>query len=92
MYHSVKEMVDALNNKLCNHSVSDAMQFQYLEFIETPIGDYIKYMGQCIWYSEDWPWYKDEVWDNVADVQQEIISQMSCIRDVVSASVEAVEQ
>lgn len=84
VYASVKEMVDALNNKLCNHNVSDAMNFRYLEFIETPSGDYIKYMGVWIWSSED------SVSGDVNDVQQEVISQMRCIRDVVADSVEAI--
>jgi hypothetical protein len=92
VYASVKEMVDALNNKLFHHIVSDAMNFQYLEFIETPSGDHIKYMGVWIWYSEEWYWsndIEDEV-SAVVSVQQEVISQMRCIRDVVADSVEAI--
>lgn len=81
---TVRELVDKMNVKLANDSVSDRMQFQYLEYIDTPVGDYIKYMGQIIWYSEDFPWPEEgEMFAVELHIQNEISILISVMKDTL---------
>ncbi len=51
-----RKAVKEINDKLfmdCTQQLVEADYFWYLEYVETPVGDYIKYMGQYIWDSEN---------------------------------------
>ena len=51
-----EKAVQEINDKLfmdCTEKLVESDYFWYLEYVETPVGDYIKYMGQYIWDSEN---------------------------------------
>ena len=50
---SNRKVVELLNDKLFYNEHSEHSYFTYLEYVETPIGDYVKYMGQYLWDSEN---------------------------------------
>lgn len=51
---NVRETVRDINDILFEKSkLYEHDYFVYLEFIETPIGDYVKYMGNYLWDSEN---------------------------------------
>lgn len=78
----VQEVVYDINNKLLMEAESEADYFSYLEFVSTPIGDYIKYMGCCIWDSENDPreWI-DEY--NRESLEAYLIQEMDKVFEVV---------
>ena len=53
--------VKLLNNTLFGEcKLYDEDYFQYLEYVETPTGDYIKYMGNYLWDSENSPHFEED--------------------------------
>lgn len=48
-----KTVVKLLNDALFESNSAEHDYFWFLEYVETPIGDYIKYYGQVIWDSEN---------------------------------------
>lgn len=78
----VMQVVYDINNKLMMECDSDVDYFNYLELVCTPIGDYIKYMGQCIWDSEnDYREWIDE--DNQEPLETYLIREMDKVFEVV---------
>lgn len=60
-----QQIVKNINNKLfddCSIEEVDSPYFNYLKYTETPIGDFIEWMGQCLWDSENETreWINDE--------------------------------
>lgn len=49
----IRKIVKEINEKLFMSSMSEHDYMSYLELVESPIGDYIKYMGNFIWDSEN---------------------------------------
>ncbi len=78
----VQEVVYDINNKLLMEAESEADYFGYLEFVSTPVGDYIKYMGQCIWDSEND--YREWIDDyNRGPLEAYLIQEMDKVFEVV---------
>lgn len=53
--NEAKDAVDRLNGKLL-YSVIGEHEYHYhwyLEYVSTPVGDYVKYLGHVIWDSEN---------------------------------------
>lgn len=47
--NEARKVVKEINDKLfmdCTEKLVESDYFWYLEYVETPVGDYIKYMGQ----------------------------------------------
>lgn len=51
--NDVKQIVKELNDILFMSTLHEHDYFSYLEYVETPTGDYIKYMGNYLWNSEN---------------------------------------
>jgi hypothetical protein len=89
---SVQETVKEINNKLFDQCSLDEVQqdyFNYLEYTETPIGDYIKWLGQYLWDSENdyREWISEDEQESLEDflikemvkVKESIVSQLNVL-------------
>jgi hypothetical protein len=86
----VKKVVNEINGKLIMDAVSESGYFSYLELVSTPIGDYIKYMGQCVWDSEnDYREWIDE--DNQEPLEGYLVKQIIEINKVILGSLRVLE-
>lgn len=85
--NEARKVVKEINDKLFMDSTEKLIEhdyFTYLEYVETPIGDYIKYLGQYIWDSEnDYREWLDE--DNQEPLEKYLIREMDKIFEVVKA-------
>lgn len=83
----VKQIVKELNDKLFMSELHEHDYFWYLEYTETPIGDFIKYYGQIIWDSEndyrDWVEYTD---DQREDMKTYLIKEIGKISNILQKS------
>lgn len=89
--NKAQKVVKYINNKLfdeCSIKDVDSHYFNYLEYTETPVGDYIKWMGQCLWDSENETreWVDDEQEDlelflvrEMLKVEESILAQLKVI-------------
>lgn len=86
-----KEVVDFINNKLFESQFSERDYFSYLEFITTPIGDYIRYMGHCIWDSENEVrgWVND---DHYEDMEHFLLGEMNKIHYTIGCTIADLER
>ncbi len=89
----VKKVVDALNKTLMESDelLLDDEYFSFLEHTETPMGAFIKYMGKCIWDSENdaREWIDD---DTQEDMESYLIRQMIGIQKIINKSVDVLLQ
>jgi len=53
MSENIKQAVDKLNDAIFMASEGHDEYVNYLEYVATPIGDYIKFMGHYLWSSEN---------------------------------------
>lgn len=89
---NVAKIVSELNESI--FEVSENLLYTlYLEYISTPIGDYIKYAGQYIWDSEneyrEWVDYDEGIRE---DLKSYLWQQMSLIKNSIYKSMVAVEK
>lgn len=85
-----REIVNQLNDLLFTESpekVHDSGYFNYLELIETPIGNYIKFGGHYIWDSEN------DYREYIAEDEQEplkgfLIKELLKVKDVIASQVD----
>lgn len=76
----VKQTVRELNDKLFLSDSHEHDYFCYLEYTETPIGDFIKYYGQVIWDSEnDYREYVEDTDDQQEDMESYLIKEVGKI-------------
>jgi len=89
----VKQIVKELNDKLFMSDSHEYDYFCYLEYTETPIGDFIKYYGQVIWDSEnDYREYAEDTDDQREDMKGYLIKEISKIANVLQKSSDAVKE
>jgi len=86
----VRKVVDDINEKLFNESVSDMDYFRFLELTCTPSGDFIKYMGDFIWDSEND--YREWVDDEQEPLEGYLIKQMIEINKVIVNSLRVLDK
>ena len=80
---NIREVVQHLNDKLFSECpLFESDYFQYLEYIETPIGNYIKYMGNYLWDSENCSHF-DEIGDGTLEnfLYQEILKILKVVKE-----------
>lgn len=89
--NEAQQIVKNINNKLfdeCKIQDVESDYFNYLEYVETPIGDYVKWMGQCLWDSENETreWINDEQEDlelflvrEMVKVEESILAQLKVV-------------
>jgi len=89
--NEAQKVVKHINNKLfdeCSIKEVDSHYFSYLEYTETPIGDYVKWMGQYLWDSENdnREWINDEQEDlelflvrEMVKVEESILAQLKVV-------------
>jgi len=68
------EAVKQINDTLFNSKYHYYDYFSYLECIETPIGEYVKYCGHFIWDSEND--YRDSVDGELEDLKDYLIHEI----------------
>ena len=84
---NVKQIVKELNDKLFMSTLHDQDYFWYLEYTETPIGDFIKYYGQTLWDSEND--YRAEVEgsdDGREDIKTYLIKEIGKLANILQKS------
>lgn len=83
----IRKIVDGLNHKLFTESkLNEQDYFQFLEFVETPTGDYIKYMGNYLWDSENdyREWISDDEQESVESyLYREMLKISTIIKDAL---------
>lgn len=83
----VKQIVKELNDKLFMSELHDQDYFWYLEYTETPIGDFIKYYGQVIWDSEnDYRTEAENTEDGREDMKTYLIKEIGKVSEVLQKS------
>lgn len=89
--NEVRKVVKEINDKLFMDSTEKLVEsdyFWYLEYVETPVGDYIKYMGQYIWDSEnDYREWIDE--DNQKPLENYLVREMGKMFKVFKGQLKA---
>ena len=48
-----RDVVKEMNDNLLFSNACEDDNFQYLEYVETPMGDYVKWYGVILWDSEN---------------------------------------
>ena len=82
MSSEVRQVVVELNEVLFGSEYYEHDYFQYLELVETPIGDYVKYMGCYLWDSEND--YREWINDNEQiSIRDHLIQEMGKLQEVV---------
>lgn len=90
MSENTREIVKDLNDKLFGSDAYEHDYFQYLELVETPIGDYVKYMGCYLWDSEND--YRDWIGEEEQEPLKEfLIKEMNKVQRIVASSVATLE-
>lgn len=89
--NEAQQIVKNINNRMfdeCTTNEVDSTYFSYLEYIETPIGDYVKWMGQCLWDSENETreWINDEQ----EDLELFLVREMIKVEGSILAQLEVV--
>ena len=85
--NDVKQIVKELNDKLFMSTLHDQDYFWYLEYTETPIGDFIKYYGQIIWDSEnDYRDWVEDTEDQREDMKGYLVKEIGKISKVLQSS------
>lgn len=94
---NVVEIVKEMNEALFHSECAEHDYMHYLELVQTPIGDYVKYMGCYIWDSEND--YRDYILDENGDpideqepLKEYIFNQMSLIKRTIYKSMLAIEK
>lgn len=84
---NVKQIVRELNDKLFMSDSHEHDYFCYLEYTETPIGDFIKYFGQVIWDSEnDYRDYDKNTDDGREDMRSYLIKETGKVANITQKS------
>ncbi len=88
---NTQDIITILNYKLFESDYYEDHYFGYLKYVESPIGDYIEYMGCCIWDSENDPrdWIDDE---NQEPLDTYLIKQIKLISDIAKQSAKVLEE
>jgi hypothetical protein len=86
----VRKVVDDINEKLFNESVSDMDYFRFLELTCTPSGDFIKYMGHFIWDSVND--YREWIDDEQEQLEGYLVKQMIGINKAIVGSLRALDK
>lgn len=85
--NDVKQIVKELNDKLFMSTLHEHDYFWYLEYTETPTGDFIKYYGQIIWDSEnDYRERVEDTDDQQEDMKGYLIKEIGKISKVLQNS------
>lgn len=98
MEEDVSKIVKELNEAIFHSSVSEHNYITYLEHIQTPIGDYVKYAGHYLWDSEnDYRCYKvdpttGEELDELEDLKERLLSEIIVIEHVLRESLKAMRK
>jgi hypothetical protein len=98
MSEDIKKIVDAMNDAIFMSDHSDHKFTTYLQYSESPIGDYVKFMGFYVWDSEnDYREYLVDPETLEATEEQEDLTtylwkQMSMIKHRLYQSMLAVEK
>lgn len=88
---TIREVVQHLNDKLFSEcTLFESDYFQYLEYIETPIGDYIKYMGNYLWDSENDCRQYDSM-GNLQSLKNFLVQEIKKVQSVVKNCVATLE-
>lgn len=88
MKDEVTKVVEEMNEAIFAADIAPEDYIRYLEYIKSPIGEYIKYMGCFIWDSENdyREWIND---DEQEPLKAYLLSQMSLIKRAVYKSMVA---
>lgn len=79
----IKTVVKLLNDTLFDSNSAEHDYFWFLEYVETPIGDYIKYCGQVIWDSEnDYREWMSE--DEQEDLKTYLVKEVGKVSKILS--------
>lgn len=98
MEEDVSKIVKEMNEAIFYSNVSEHNYCRYLELVQTPIGDYVKYAGHFIWDSEnDYRCYKvdpstGEELDELEDLKEHLLSEIKVIEYVLSESFKAMRK
>lgn len=85
-----QDIIKILNYKLFESDYYEHDYFSYLKYVESPIGDYIEYMGHCIWDSEND--YRDRIDDETQEpLDTYLIKQIKLISDIAKRSAKVLE-
>lgn len=89
MKDEAAKVVEEMNEAIFAADITPEDYIRYLEYIKTPIGDYIKYMGCYIWDSENdyREWIND---DEQEPLKAYLLDQMCLITRAVYKSMNAV--
>lgn len=88
----VKKVVNELNEHIFEIS-EDVDYVLWLEYCETPIGDYVKYAGQYIFDSEnDYRPYIDEDEGIRQGLKEYLLEQMFLIKSFISRSITKINE
>ena len=80
-----KAVVNLLNDTLFDSKSAEHDYFWFLEYVETPIGDYIKYYGQVIWDSEnDYREWSEESEDEREDLKTYLVKEVGKVAKILS--------
>lgn len=79
-----KQAVKELNDTLFNSEHYEHAYFCYLEYTETPIGEFIKYYGQVIWDSEND--YREAVGEELEDLKTFLVKEVGKIKQIIALS------
>ena len=90
-YQSYRETVARINEKMFYSELSEHCYFKYLEYVETPSGDYVNYMGNYLWDSENDPreWVND---DEQESLESYLIKEVRKVNKVVQESLRLLEK
>lgn len=84
------EVVRKINNTLFGSDYFEHDYFRYLEFVESPIGDAIKYNGYYLWDSEnDYREWVDD--DNQEDLEMFLIKELKKILNCTKCVIDTLE-
>lgn len=91
MMENVRQTVTDINNTLFEKSkLYEHDYFVYLEFVETPIGDYVKYMGNYLWDSEN-DYRQYDLDGNLPPLKDFLVAEIKKVQSVVKNCVAILE-
>lgn len=86
-----RAVVKELNDNLLSSSACEEDYFQYLEYVETPIGDYVKWYGVIIWDSEN-DYREDVEGGNKEDLRGFLLREMKKLAKVLHGAARSADQ
>jgi hypothetical protein len=93
MQEDLQKIIKEINEAIFTSPFHEHSYTRYLEYVQTPIGDYVKYMGNYIYDSEndyrDYAEDEDGNYEYIVGLKEYLLGEMCAIKNCI---VQAVHQ